>query len=350
VSHKCEHTEHNSLLTVHTGGGQTLGSTFTLPSPYGSFVIAFLALFVTWSGTCLWDIICFGFHQHRSTSDEQGGFHHQQQVLLRSGLSDAAILWRLLVISWHWRSKTAAILKKNSLLILVAITHLTLIFAAGIFSSRLAQASNEVLVRSTFCGFMDDKFASDTSRLQRLSIEDLEDLDALALDSRSIYTQSLTYSRSCYTNLTDGDVSASCGATFPVPKISSSIDKQAKCPFPGNVCTGPALAIDSGLIDSHLHLGINAPPQDRIQMRRRTTCAPVPMEEKFTAGWTNQTTITLPPVAITSNLGFITQLPGDLYKYYDVGQRVYSAGNLTFNFTFAVSNYSLFIRPAHSVL
>ncbi len=33
--------------------------------------------------------------------------------------------------------------------------------------------------------------------------------------------------------------------------------------------------MDTGLLDSHADLGINAPPQNRVSFRRVTTCAPL---------------------------------------------------------------------------
>lgn len=38
------------------------------------------------------------------------------------------------------------------------------------------------------------------------------------------------------------------------------------------------IEFDTGYLDSHLDLGMNTPPRDRVQIRRKTTCAPLVTE------------------------------------------------------------------------
>jgi hypothetical protein len=335
------------------GGGSTFGSTLTLPSLYGNFVVALLALFVSWSGSCLWTVICFGLHRLRSTGDEKDTLHHQQQVLLRNGLADVDIFWRLLNLSWIWRPRTEKAIRRNTPLITIAILHLVLVFGAGVYSSRFvgAKGGNEVLILSSKCGFMDFSLVTDQSRTAQLTQRELELVDASTREGKFAFSRSAEYSRSCYTNKVGNITSldfAHCG-TLQVPLLASQVDSAAACPFPGEVCTTPGYAIDSGEIDSHLHLGINAPPKNRLKMGKKTTCAPVAIEKRFSTNWTNRAPMELPK-AFTSDLGFLTLFPGDICKYYDIGSRIYSAGNISLNYTFAVSNYSLESGPAFQTL
>ena len=50
--------------------------------------------------------------------------------------------------------------------------------------------------------------------------------------------------------------------------IPWSIDTSVKCPFADGMCIEDlAVEFDSGYINSQLHLGINSPPEDRIELR-----------------------------------------------------------------------------------
>ena len=56
----------------------------------------------------------------------------------------------------------------------------------------------------------------------------------------------------------------------------------ASCPFPGGskICLKEAgnIHIDTGIIDSHKHLGINARPTDRFGVQFNLKCAPLVTE------------------------------------------------------------------------
>lgn len=65
---------------------------------------------------------------------------------------------------------------------------------------------------------------------------------------------------------------------FPVTALPFIVDTSAACPFDLDMCLlGPngSISFDTGLLDSHHHLGINAPKSERIQYRRKTTCTPL---------------------------------------------------------------------------
>ncbi|KAG9242953.1 hypothetical protein BJ878DRAFT_512967 [Calycina marina] len=65
---------------------------------------------------------------------------------------------------------------------------------------------------------------------------------------------------------------------FPVDTLPFEIDRNATCPFDEKLClldNKSAIAFDTGLLDSHIHLGINAPVDERVQYRWRSTCMPL---------------------------------------------------------------------------
>lgn len=79
-------------------------------------------------------------------------------------------------------------------------------------------------------------------------------------------------------------------------------------------------------------LGINAREADRIQVRKKMTCAPIAIEN-YTTGWTAEQKPHLSD--------FIEFLPGaDVYKYYNLGHSLL-LGGLEADYTFVFSNSSL---------
>lgn len=83
--------------------GAILGSTVTLSSRYASILTAFLALFVTVVGSCLWRISSFVIHQYSSSPDAKDGLHHQHQLIFRNTGSPAEAAKSFTEIAWHWR-------------------------------------------------------------------------------------------------------------------------------------------------------------------------------------------------------------------------------------------------------
>ena len=144
----------------------------------------------------------------------------------------------------------------------------------------------------------------------------------------------MDYTASCYANKTSGPPSA-C-QTFARPSIASIINRNAPCPFPNNLCTGPAVQLDSGLVDS-TQLGINTRADERIRFRRLTTCAVVPAEEKFATDWTKQIPVPRQRWDVVSD---------DSYRYYYYGQ---NTDVLSYNWAQAQTNYS-FVRSNASFL
>ncbi|ESU07599.1 hypothetical protein FGSG_02196 [Fusarium graminearum PH-1] len=65
-----------------------------------------------------------------------------------------------------------------------------------------------------------------------------------------------------------------------VESLPYTENTSAECPFADEFCkTGSngAISFDTGLLDSHVHLGINAPNDERVQYRWRSTCTPIQM-------------------------------------------------------------------------
>jgi hypothetical protein len=200
---------------------------------------------------------------------------------------------------------------------------------AGIFSSQVMKTDGEVLA-SGVCGFLDETQAKP---FDSWTEKDWLGGDAIFVAAYTGWRGSSTYARSCYGDyLVKGP--APC-QVFPIPAIQSLINRTSPCPFAAGTCTEPAITLDTGKIDSDLHLGINARPKDRVQMRKVTSCAPIEVEGKYDSNWTSAFE-TRPG----TELFFPVKVPNDTYKYYDIGSSTLY-GLPVSNFTFVIRNSSI---------
>lgn len=130
------------------------------------------------------------------------------------------------------------------------------------FSSEVTKAAgNETLIRSPDCGSLN--FTGEAASQQSLAALNSVDVnDTLA---------ATTYSRACYGSSHN---LLQC-AQYPQQQLPWKVNQNATCPFKNDLCfygDSSAYEMDTGHIDSHQALGINAPKSERIQYRKVTTC------------------------------------------------------------------------------
>lgn len=245
--------------------GAIAGLTYTTTLDNGAFFIAFLALFVTFTGTCFWSIVSFIIHQRLSRQAPQNAIYHQQQAILRTSDTSSIALWRLITLSWAWRKVAcAASLKATFIPLVASLATFSAFTVAGIFSSSVASSRDgEVLINGNNCA---------TVNLT---------LMASATDNTAEYygaarlRSSYNYKSACYSNsgLTD-----SC-RTFARSTLPYTVTHRTPCPFPGNdrIClsNNGSIRLDSGFLNSHHDLGINAPPSSRYLYRTVAECSPL---------------------------------------------------------------------------
>jgi hypothetical protein len=282
-------------------------------------IIASLALLVAWTGASLWNIICYFIHQCRSTYQNRDGLHHQQQVTLRSGIASADALWKFVEIYCAWRRSTRHALFRSGGLICLALSYFVATTAAGLFSSRLTSTDNQVLLRSSKCGWLSEQAYKNFNQLKP---SDLDPADSLFLDMNRYFGKAREYARSCY-DLTAGIQSTLCD-TYAVPTIQSTIRRNAPCPFDTRVCAAPAIEFDSGMMDTNSHLGINTPHSSALKFRKQTSCAPIFGDGMFGTPWTS-----VPPLRMGNDTG----VPQELFRYFNFGPS-YSYGQKQGNETF----------------
>lgn len=163
-----------------------------------------------------------------------------------------------------WRRQQVHAKRRTSGIILLPLLLWLFFTIAGPFSALVASGSGEadtVLLKETSCGFFEVTQPDDTSNFYSAQKQ--------SNDSRT----ARQYSSNCY-----GKNRGTLACTLlPVQHLPYDIKLDAACPFRGvNRCvTGAngAIALDTGFLDSHDHLGINTKSKDRIQFRKVMSCA-----------------------------------------------------------------------------
>lgn len=251
--------------------GPIFGATLTLRQQDGTLLIAFLAFFVTVAGTSFWRLACFLLHLVLSSEVPSDGLHHQRQAILRNSANAISGLSSLLQTGWAWR--TTAKRPYGRTVPLVVFTALCIAAFATVsgFSSKISTSiGNEVLLSGTKCGSV----ASIQNSPERMEVFGTFILPWI----RQNLANSANYAQQCYP-LNDSAVMSSvldCNL-FIMRSLDATIDRNASCPFSGGICKrdDSNLFIDTGIIDSHEHLGLNSRPDERITFRSTTHCAPL---------------------------------------------------------------------------
>ncbi|KIW70527.1 hypothetical protein PV04_02789 [Phialophora macrospora] len=246
--------------------GKILGATLTLSSRDGNLLLAAIALIVTLTSGRLWRILCFAAHQIRSKQRPADGLHYQRQNILRNVSSPGDAVWMFFLQCWYWRASSGKPILRSSLWAAFALLYLAAWAILALFSSRVSsEASSYRLISGDTCGV----WTPSTTATSDIS-STLESRQKAAAD----LSNAASYARTCYI---DNATSPECGR-LPTTSLPWQEDVYAACPFrdPDICVEGLAFKVTTGAIDSHTHLGINAPPDQRIRYERNTVCAPIP--------------------------------------------------------------------------
>ncbi|RVX69850.1 hypothetical protein B0A52_05684 [Exophiala mesophila] len=251
--------------------GAVLGSTLTLSSRWASVLTAFLALFVTIVSSCLWRILSYTIHQLSSTSQARDGLHHQHQLIFRNSTSPAEATKSFTETAWHWRRAGRKPWSRSLPLAILALLFMIAFSAASILTGLITQAAGaQRLIVSGSCGFWAVNASADiNSRTVAMQNKDLNDTILAASYARQCYAQA-----SSLNNLR-------C-STYTKPRIQYT-ESEVSCPFADpSICSAPrAFQLDSGVIDSHHDLGINAPQSGRVGFRHVATCSPLKVTQQY---------------------------------------------------------------------
>lgn len=253
-----------------------LAARLTIPSDYGRYLTAFIALFDTWAGAATWSLLAFTIYRLRSGKNRRDDVFEDFQVAYRNASSPASFVLDTITIyrtprdgSFH--AKRRALLQ--SLLPIIAILAFA---AAGTFSSKIASSSN-VLLKGQGCGYLETS---------RNSTQDAVDIGLVAnyLDG-VLMKLSEAYAQQCYSNplnkvniLSENSDAArlSCRG-YVRSALNFTVILDNDCPFQ-DACASPTsdvLKLDTGYLNSNNDLGLNQPLENQIDFRKVTTCSPL---------------------------------------------------------------------------
>jgi hypothetical protein len=303
---------------VNQDKGGVLGLTLTVSSTSATLLTNVVALFVTMAGGQFWTILRFSLHQIRALSGNSSGntLHNQQQVILRNTTSATATAQTLLYLKWSSRKTDQTCAQKSSslLVVVLAIFCAAFFILAGAFSSTVMDAGPYVISKSPFCGFFNQSYLDIAQGIVPVSTVERETMvdEYVSWDVRDV-EHSLQYSEDCY--LTDGTGSTNCN-TFKKSKLPIATYNNGTCPFNPKLCLDnvDTIVFDTGPINTHHDLGINAAPADRLVYRRVNNCT-VLNGTSYGTGWMNQTSgLTAEPIWKIANVSYGRSINWDLVK------------------------------------
>ncbi|KIV89171.1 hypothetical protein PV10_08762 [Exophiala mesophila] len=278
----------DAVAYVHQGfwinwtKGRPMGATLTLEPQNAAILIAIVAVYVQLVGSQLWKLVVFLIHQLRATQAEKDGFYHQQQVILRNTGTEMGAVWQLIRVGFAWRHHVQLKATRRSLpLILIASLHFAAFNVASIFSSRLLDAGDEALSISPFCGVFNDDYMASMGTSSVISMPNSLVVEYSAY-IQSRYQQSQQYVEFCSTP-------SSVCRHLPRQTIPWNVTINDSCPFAQAACLpglNQSIVLDTGLLSSHRHFGINSPAADRVQYRKVTTCT-ILNDAEYITDWHN---------------------------------------------------------------
>ncbi|KAK5049099.1 hypothetical protein LTR84_005522 [Exophiala bonariae] len=249
---------------INWSQGKILGATITLSQRSGGILISFIATFMALVGAQLWRIVSFAIHQGRPQKGELDGLYYQQQNIFRNTSSPGGAAWSFTLQMYYWRGKARHTILRTLPWALLAVLYLLLSGALATFSSEISVSAGNArrIQGQDSCGYWLTNLTS------------TEGIRALTQKTANDTLVAANYARHCYgTRMSQQQ----CG-TFPVGSIDWISEQNSTCPFDSGMCVyGDTAAFNmvSVAIDSHTHLGINAPNENRVQLKKQASCAPL---------------------------------------------------------------------------
>lgn len=251
---------------INWSHGAVRGATLTIPQKYGGLLTAFLAIYVAFAGGVFWRTLSYVLHQCNTTKpgNKRDGLHYQRQIILRNGGSAAGAFLAFMKLPLGWSPRATTSFFRILPFAILAGLNVAVFSVASIFTSVVSNApGNSTLILGPDCGGF---HAGSVSSIG----------GQIGWDSKILGDtyEAAVYVRQCYSGKA---TNLGCGV-YNRQSLPFTVNANASCPFAPGVCLyndHSAFAMDTGLLDSHADLGVNAPPEHRILFRRVTTCAPV---------------------------------------------------------------------------
>ncbi|CCX11990.1 hypothetical protein FPQ18DRAFT_122119 [Pyronema domesticum] len=254
---------YTGIWTNHARG-RVLGSTLTLTDSQALALVSVLAVLITHTSTRSFKILRYALYHFRNHEVSRDGLARQQDVLLRNGETDMAMLPVLGWIAYKWKGHTKNPFRRSSVVFIFTLVHMLLFIVAGVATSFVASGGDQpVIAKGKDCGYW------------LFSKKAVGPLTAYQTERLKVASLTRSYERLCYNP--DSDNQSEC-RVFPRPKLEWKETHNSTCPFKGDIClegNAASYTMDTGL-QSTAELGINTPYP--MQWQRRTTCSPLKTE------------------------------------------------------------------------
>lgn len=245
-------------------------ATLTLSMTSSNFLLSALAFLVTLAGASAWSITAFILHSIKTShgSESAHAIDLMHQVSLRNSGGAISTVWETLKIhlAWSKSHKHPHLLRKTSFVAVPAILVWAGFAVAAIFTSSVANkayGSTIARIKDQNCGFWTFDTTTDEGNAAALT---RNTNDTIAARS---------YVNSFYANTSSASTAQSLFVKSALPYTTSS---SAPCPIPDTKrCRGganSAFSVTTDLLNSHTMLGINAAPEDQVELRMKVTCSP----------------------------------------------------------------------------
>ncbi|KAK4223661.1 hypothetical protein QBC38DRAFT_459135 [Podospora fimiseda] len=206
--------------------GNVIGWTLTLSRNNGNLLIKFLATFVAFVGTRFWRIIAFASHSAASSAKPRDVIYRQHQAVIQNMSTATEGFVAVIQVMWAWRLTPGRLW---AALGLSALCYMGFLLASG-FSSRISNfAGDEVLIKSTRCGYL--------LPAQNFKVEDFPNIYLPYVTK--VFVNGANYAQECY----------------------------------GRNASDANIRLDTELLNSSTHLGLNAPTKNRILFRKVLHCS-----------------------------------------------------------------------------
>lgn len=331
---------HEGFWTDWSKGG-TWGLTWTLCPTQATILTNSLTLFVAISGIQLWTIVRYILHQQGAPALPELATPHlqKQQRILRNASSDLATARLMLNLAWSTRRSTGKRSLRSFVIGIFAALYAVLFMSAGIFSNKAISAgttdgASTVVSRTKGCGVWNQTYFDTVNGGSFSNEDELQMLVQYYASLAHTVQLSLEYAQRCYlSTLSSNDMSSTCN-TLKAPRLNWDTRNETRdgaCPFQLQMCHNKSdiYTLDTGEIDSHKHLGINADPKDRLTYQRITTCA-VLNDTGYVQGWDGTVMNTTSPKPD----------PDNARAYY--GPSTYKNTNYTYSYSNFASFYDSF--------
>lgn len=242
----------------------------TLTQQQGALLTALIAIFVGFAGTRIWIIICFMVHTSLSRDTPQDAIYHQRQVVFRNADNGSTGLWNLCMLVWAWRGLKGQVFRRLLPFIALSLVVTLAFTAAGIFSSTISAAGNEVLLTGAQCAIVRPTGQTTTANPSEEALDTAywPFFHKLGKDNEERTLR-------CYTNSSTDD----CSPTV-VNKLAVMVDGNASCPFTHEICQDntTSLMLETAYLNSNDDFGVNTPAAQRFSYRVRTQCSPLKLD------------------------------------------------------------------------